>query len=432
MTRINPNNEKANALLTELLDLEHPLERKNTKVLQNQGEINYKGTNNNSIEDQLSSANITQNSAFENINESASSQRINSFAVPAIEFIAAKCPNCGGELRLPNNRDNVKCMYCGYDIIIQSKNKIVIEHKNNTDNLLTLGMNAEKSKNYQEAYKYYTQILEHNENADAWLGKGRCAGWLSTVQSERITESINGINAGIDIYRRESPKDLPEIIHQSALNLILITLAYTSTVSSYLSQKFTIESKVTGPLAPPGLNGIRAVALENSAKETVSNEFWENHRQYIEAGVFGAWNLNNAGDIANIIARIIETIQGTKGIHKQFKLSFIDRLNPITQRIIALYPTWILPKNNDNNNDCFIATATMGDFDHPYVISLRRFRDLNLLPYPTGIKFVNFYYRFSPYFADIISKSKNLRHISLFLLIKPLAEMAEWSNNQKE
>ena len=34
-------------------------------------------------------------------------------------FKAAVCPSCGGELQVPDNRDSVKCMYCGTDIIVR-------------------------------------------------------------------------------------------------------------------------------------------------------------------------------------------------------------------------------------------------------------------------------------------------------------------------
>jgi DNA-directed RNA polymerase subunit RPC12/RpoP len=34
-------------------------------------------------------------------------------------FKAAKCPNCGGALQLPDDRTKVKCMYCGVDVIVR-------------------------------------------------------------------------------------------------------------------------------------------------------------------------------------------------------------------------------------------------------------------------------------------------------------------------
>lgn len=36
----------------------------------------------------------------------------------SMKFIPAKCPSCGGELRVPEDMDVVKCMYCGSDVIL--------------------------------------------------------------------------------------------------------------------------------------------------------------------------------------------------------------------------------------------------------------------------------------------------------------------------
>ena len=95
----------------------------------------------------------------------------------SIEFIPANCPNCGGELRVPNNRDVVKCMYCGHDVIIYDPNTITIKRKVDIDKLLAVANMALDANNFPEAYSYFTQILEEDpENHLALLGKGYAIG----------------------------------------------------------------------------------------------------------------------------------------------------------------------------------------------------------------------------------------------------------------
>jgi predicted RNA-binding Zn-ribbon protein involved in translation (DUF1610 family) len=36
-----------------------------------------------------------------------------------MNFVAATCPSCGGSLQVPDDRDAVKCMYCGGEIIVR-------------------------------------------------------------------------------------------------------------------------------------------------------------------------------------------------------------------------------------------------------------------------------------------------------------------------
>lgn len=70
------------------------------------------------------------------------------------------------------------------------------------------------------------------------------------------------------------------------------------------------------------------------------------------------------------------------------------------------------PKKNEG---CYIATMVYGDYGHPQVMVLRRFRDEKLLPTATGKLFVKFYYWISPKLVKILSGHKKInsaiRHI---------------------
>ena len=76
--------------------------------------------------------------------------------------------------------------------------------------------------------------------------------------------------------------------------------------------------------------------------------------------------------------------------------------------------------SSSSSGGCFIATATMGDYDHPVVLDLRAFRDKTLKKTLFGKLFIKVYYTFGPYPATIIAKSKKLRSLSLKYLIEPL------------
>jgi len=64
---------------------------------------------------------------------------------------------------------------------------------------------------------------------------------------------------------------------------------------------------------------------------------------------------------------------------------------------------------NGNGGGCFIATAAYGSLLHPHVEILRDFRDKYLIPKTLGHKFVDFYYRYSPFLANIVAKHKALK-----------------------
>ena len=59
------------------------------------------------------------------------------------------------------------------------------------DNYLLIAENAEKAKNYLEEEKYVNKILEiEPTNAKAWLLKGNAVSLLSTMDNNRLTESV--------------------------------------------------------------------------------------------------------------------------------------------------------------------------------------------------------------------------------------------------
>jgi hypothetical protein len=85
-----------------------------------------------------------------------------------------------------------------------------------------------------------------------------------------------------------------------------------------------------------------------------------------------------------------------------------------------------LDYNNTETNEklksskCFIATATMGNYNHPVVIDLRMFRDNWLLKRDWGVRFTNWYYNHGPKAAKFIEKSHFLKNVSYIFIVKPL------------
>jgi hypothetical protein len=103
-------------------------------------------------------------------------------------------------------------------------------------------------------------------------------------------------------------------------------------------------------------------------------------------------------------------------------LNKVFRINP---KSLLTYDIEAWSDNNETlipekKGNCFIATAAMGDYNHPVVIDLRQFRDNWLLKRNWGIRFTNWYYSYGPYAAKRIEKSNSLKVISYILIVKPL------------
>src|SRR5688572_19318368 len=122
-------------------------------------------------------------------------------------FKPAQCPNCGGALQLPDNVNTVNCMYCGTSIVVREA--IQAAALGNVKNWLKIAGTAAQSGNYEEAYAFYTRILEvEGDNTEAWLGRAEAAGSMSTVQNSRLLEMITGIEKALDSVTPEKRNDV--------------------------------------------------------------------------------------------------------------------------------------------------------------------------------------------------------------------------------
>lgn len=65
--------------------------------------------------------------------------------------------------------------------------------------------------------------------------------------------------------------------------------------------------------------------------------------------------------------------------------------------------------SSSNNEDCFVATAVYGDYEHPDVRQLRRFRDETLRHAAWGRAFIAWYYRYGPGLAERLEGHRMLR-----------------------
>lgn len=74
---------------------------------------------------------------------------------------------------------------------------------------------------------------------------------------------------------------------------------------------------------------------------------------------------------------------------------------------------------------CYIATMVYGDYDHPNVIELRKFRDNSLSKMILGKELIRLYYQISPIFVRKFENNKSLNQIikrGLDKLVKKLKE----------
>lgn len=130
-----------------------------------------------------------------------------------MSFVAARCPQCGGELQLDNAKETGFCMHCGSKIVVQDAiRSLRIDNSHMIETWMNMGNSAFEAGNTKEAYEYFTKIVEVNpENWYALFKKGQAAGWQSTIANRRFPEFFQGISNALNIINK-SNLSMEEII----------------------------------------------------------------------------------------------------------------------------------------------------------------------------------------------------------------------------
>lgn len=160
-------------------------------------------------------------------------------------FVAAICPQCGGEIQLDNQKDTGFCMHCGSKIVVQKALRAVrIDNSHMVETWIKLGKAALEVNNYSEAYEYFTRVLE--VKPDDWfatLYKGYSAGLLSTWKKPRINELIYAIQKANNLIEQSSLSEEDKISAKNYLPPTLIEAYkhYSSLVKGIDFKRYDID-----------------------------------------------------------------------------------------------------------------------------------------------------------------------------------------------
>jgi tetratricopeptide (TPR) repeat protein len=371
-----------------------------------------------------------------------------------MSFKPAKCPNCAGDLQVPEDRDTVKCMYCGSDIVVREAIKLAAGGVN-IENLLMLAKTAESSQKREEAYKYYSKVLEYDtNNIDAWIGKGfSCASGsegdyklagicfqkaigLSTDQHKTrdmiITKIKQMVPTHMELLQGQfwaptynylsiihdlNPDDVVGLVAKAAIELVASSstsdhanaIAYYKKALDLSKRDKQITKVIVFNIAYSRCFGARTVVAPylNKGQDLISfvHEIYPDDRpieKYCIKQMYDFYRYRSG--------------EGYFGGDKEVFHNLLKEIQQVDPRFnIGKIPECF-------KTGCFIATAAYGSPLAPEVKLLREFRDRQLEKKYLGKLLVRFYYQISPPIAMVISNSNILKRITM-LILKPLIMM---------
>lgn len=287
-----------------------------------------------------------------------------------------------------------------------------MESASNLNNLLGMAKTALLGGNNQEALEYFNRVLEIDPTlAEAWIGKGKAAAWQSTLVNIRLTEALISFQHAIantdaslkDAVTNQVVDETNRVavaVYGLARNHMIEFVSLDTSWSSYLKQVAQLidvldQLRVWAPQNSNTLNNLIHFCKDNIEGYSFRNQF------------------NNNAPMAY-------------GISPDYEKFLSDRMNTAIKGMRIIDPSYAPPTIQKKQADaCFVVTATMGDFDHPDVLLLRRFRDEWIRGLRGGNALISGYYRVGPWFADFIERSRILRTLSYRLIVRPAVWFAK-------
>lgn len=100
-----------------------------------------------------------------------------------------------------------------------------------------------------------------------------------------------------------------------------------------------------------------------------------------------------------------------KSINAQVQVRSLRQTESINAQAIS-------NRQSNSSDGCYIATMAYGDYDHPQVMELRKFRDEKLANWIFGNSSIRFYYAISPHLVKRLKDQKGINRVIRILLDK--------------
>jgi hypothetical protein len=137
-----------------------------------------------------------------------------------MKLLAAKCPDCGADLKIPEGSNSLICEYCGGNILVTD----VLGTTSVMQNCMMLAYSAMENKNYKDAYDHFNRAIEIDmKNPNAWFGKAVCEGMIGKVGENSFGQMIDMFESSFKYasedkqanFRKNASAEIVKVIRKS-------------------------------------------------------------------------------------------------------------------------------------------------------------------------------------------------------------------------
>lgn len=366
-----------------------------------------------------------------------------------------KCEMCGSVDLLKQDGVFI-CQSCGCKYSVEEAKKMMVEVSGSVsvdtpvevkgiaqvENILKLVMASYESKDFEKTKELCEQIISIDaNNYNAWLYKGKCELWQSTLLDLKIEQAVINFDEAIKIAPTE---EIEQIKCDVASNMLDFTYAFVEMFSdNYMIknrpsvsnddmfynnykimqqvlipyiEKCGTETKIHLPqmanlIANKAIKGYEYVSFKRNS--TNSDGYFEESERIINVlkridSLFAQDDVEPKITLYTNIIAILKDIESHHGSYTINGVYFKDKMCPEAKertineimeyhkKIKELDANYVIPERPQQSGGCYVATCVYGSYDCPQVWTLRRFRDNTLAKTILGRAFIRTYYAVSP------------------------------------
>jgi len=331
------------------------------------------------------------------------------------------CGACGAPIKIDQNLNKIICSYCNNEIQITQKVKITSndfkgEQSDLTkfNNLLLLLENAEESSSYNEGLDYCNKALEIDpSNPKLWEYKAICYFW--SIENKITKFHVDQVYK----FLKNTKKYSKEFNSNNTFKTLAYNL-YSSVYNSYL--KLDYDKSKSGKIWDSfSENSINIIIDFIKTMELCYELYPDQNFLSVSINELSGysklkWIIIDNGQAINNQWVTAYNIDPIKIRESQIEIIKKEDSNYIPPEIY-MPPTTTISKSNSK---CFVATTCYGDYNHPSIRVLRRYRDEILLKNTYGRKFILFYYKHGPILSRFIEDNTLMKNVIRKLLINPI------------
>jgi tetratricopeptide (TPR) repeat protein len=318
-----------------------------------------------------------------------------------MSFKASVCPACQRDIQIPSDIPNPSCPYCGAAVGQEGAAPAAT-----ISTLMGMAKTAQTAGNSAEALSYFNRVLESDPtNSEAWIGKGKAAGWQTTLGNLRVSEMLVAFNHAVATANPEETESTLQAVTHEANHLIVTIykmardhmLEFVSLPNSWPTYVQQMGQMVDALSTVSAWNPTDRITLENIVHLCKDNIEGVSYRDQFNNNAPHAWTLT-----------------------PEYESLLRRKLDEATNKLRGIDPAYAPPQiEKKKAEDCFVITATMGDPGHPDVKLLQSFRDDWLQQRAWGSLLICWYYRHGPSAAAFIAQTDTRRRISHRCIVRP-------------